>query len=184
MNILELSFLSVALSMDAVAVAICLGLTMSKFSVKKAVIVGLYFGVFQALMPLIGFLMGALFAERITAVDHWIAFGLLCILGIKMIISSRKNEECPSEEASMKLIHMLPLAIATSIDALAAGVSLAFLRTNIIIAILFIGVTAFALSVLGVRIGGLFGAKYKSKAELVGGIALILLALWMLFSGF
>ena len=180
MNILELSFLSVALSMDAVAVAICLGLTMSKFSVKKAVIIGMYFGAFQAIMPLVGFLMGALFAERITAVDHWIAFGLLCFLGVKMIISSLKQEECPTEEASVKLSHMLPLAIATSIDALAAGVSLAFLRTNIIIAVLFIGMTTFGLSVLGVRLGGLFGAKYKSKAELAGGIALILLAIWML----
>jgi len=180
MNILELSFLSVALSMDAVAVAICLGLTMSKFSAKKAVIIGMYFGAFQAIMPLVGFLMGALFAERITAVDHWIAFGLLCFLGVKMIISSLKQEECPTEEASVKLSHMLPLAIATSIDALAAGVSLAFLRTNIIIAVLFIGMTTFGLSVLGVRLGGLFGAKYKSKAELAGGIALILLAIWML----
>ena len=101
-----------------------------------------------------------------------------------MIISSFKNEDCPTEEASIKLTHMLPLAIATSIDALAVGVSLAFFGTNIVIAILFIGVTTFALSVLGVRLGGLFGAKYKSKAELAGGIALILIALWMLYSGF
>jgi len=184
MNILELSFLSVALSMDAVAVAICLGLTMSKFSVKKAIVIGLYFGAFQALMPLVGYLMGALFAERITAIDHFIAFGLLCFLGVKMIISSFKNEECPNEETSIKLVHMLPLAIATSIDALAAGVSLAFLRTNIVLAVLFIGATTFVLSVLGVRLGGLFGAKYKSKAELAGGVALILLAIWMLYSGF
>jgi putative Mn2+ efflux pump MntP len=98
-----------------------------------------------------------------------------------MVISSFKNEECPKEEASIKLTHMIPLAIATSIDALAAGVTLAFLRTNIVVAVLFIGVTTFALSVLGVRLGGLFGAKYKSKAELAGGIALILLALWSLF---
>ena len=201
MNFIELFLLAVGLSMDAFAVAICTGLTMKKITVKKLLIVGLYFGVFQAAMPLIGYLAATLFADKIIAYDHWIAFVLLCILGAKMIIGSFKKEgcsdrECPVEtcsdrecpggkrpnnrEASLKPMQMLPLAIATSIDALAVGASFAFLQVSIIPAVSFIGATTLLLSMLGVKIGNVFGAKFKSKAELAGGVILVLIGLKIL----
>ena len=175
MNFLEILVLAVGLSMDAFAVAACAGLTMPRATVKKAVVVGLYFGVFQAVMPLIGFWVATVFADMITAFDHWIAFGLLCFLGVKMIIGSFKKEKECSEECSLKPQRMLPLAVATSIDALAVGVSLAFLRANIAQAAITIGIVTFALSILGVKIGSVFGTRFKSKAELAGGIILILI---------
>ena len=183
MNLIELFILAVGLSMDAFAVAICAGLTMPKATLKKALIVGLYFGLFQAGMPLIGYFAGSLFADKITAYDHWIAFALLCFLGGKMIWESFKKEEASGEEqeASLGPKKMLPLAIATSIDALAVGVSFAFLRVSIIPAVSFIGVTTLSISMAGVKIGNVFGKRYKAKAELVGGIILVLIGVKILF---
>ena len=180
MNAVELLFLAVALAMDALAVAICIGMTMPKCSVKNSVIVGIYFGLFQMLMPLVGFLTGEVFAERITTIDHWIAFGLLLFLGVKMIIGSFKKEETPNKEASLGLVAMIPLAFATSVDALAAGVTFAFLRVNIVPAVILIGVVTFVISALGVKLGGVVGVKFKSKAELAGGVVLVGLAVYSL----
>ena len=201
MNLIELFFLAVGLSMDAFAVAICAGLTMKKVSVKKSLIVGLYFGVFQAVMPIIGYMVATLFADQIIGYDHWIAFVLLCFLGAKMIVESFKKEgctdrECPdgmcsdracpggkrpdNKEASLKPAQMLPLALATSIDALAVGVSFAFLRVSIIPAVSFIGITTLAISMVGVKIGNIFGTKFKSKAEFAGGIILVLIGVKIL----
>ncbi|HHW98739.1 MAG TPA: manganese efflux pump [Firmicutes bacterium] len=196
MNLIEMFALAVGLSMDAVAVAICTGLTMRRATAKKATVVGLYFGFFQAIMPLIGYSIATRFAEQVVAYDHWIAFGLLAFLGVRMIVESFEREGCPdrecpvgtckdrecpggkrpdTREASLKPAAMLPLAVATSIDALAVGVSLAFLQVNILQPILLIGITTFALSAFGVRVGNIFGTGFKSKAELVGGIMLVLI---------
>ena len=168
------------LSMDAFAVAICAGLAMSEISIKKALIVGLYFGAFQAGMPLTGYFAAALFADRISAYSHWIAFGVLCFLGGKMIVESFKKSEAPDKEYSLTPAHMLPLAIATSVDALAVGVSFAFLQVSIVPAVLLIGAVTLVISMAGVKIGKAFGAKFKSKAHLVGGIILALIGLTIL----
>ena len=179
MGLLELFLVAVGLSMDAFAVAVCKGLALRKVNVGQMALVGLWFGGFQALMPLIGYFVGAQFREQITFIDHWIAFGLLAVIGGNMIRESlSKEEECP--DASLSVKAMLPMAIATSIDALAVGVSFAFLSVNIGAAVSFIGVITFALSMVGVKVGSLFGAKYKSKAELAGGIILILMGLKIL----
>jgi putative Mn2+ efflux pump MntP len=177
MSLMELFVFAVGLSMDAFAVAICAGLTMPKATIKKALIVGLYFGIFQAGMPLIGYFAGSLFADKITAHDHWIAFALLLFLGGKMIWESFKKEKVSLEEQETSLgpKKMLPLAVATSIDALAVGVSFAFLQVRIAPAVTFIGITTFAISMAGVKIGNIFGRRFKSKAELVGGIILVLI---------
>jgi len=181
MGIIELLILAVGLSMDAFAVAICAGLTMDKVSIKKALTVGVYFGVFQAGMPLIGYLLASLFAERILAYGDWIAFVLLSFLGGKMIFDSLKNEgNTDTREQSLKLKTMLPLAIATSIDALAVGVSFAFLQINIVPAVIIIGVTTLVISMAGVKIGGIFGTKFKSKAQFAGGVILVLIGLRIL----
>jgi len=185
MSLLELFLTAVALSMDAFAVAICLGLSMRKIRLSKMVIVGLYFGVFQAAMPLIGYLIGVQFADKITAYDHWITFVLLAFIGGRMIKGSFDKDhegERPTAEASMKPKDMLPLALATSIDAMAIGVSFALMDigSDITPAVTLIGVVTFSLSAIGVKIGGMFGAKYKSKAELVGGIILVLIGLKIL----
>lgn len=180
MGLAELFILAVALSMDAFAVAMCKGLAMQKISIKNAGIVGLWFGGFQALMPLIGYFLGVQFEEYITAVDHWIAFILLALIGAQMIKESFSKKEEPAD-ASLVPKKMLVLALATSIDALAAGVSLACTpNTNIWFAILFIGVMTFLLSSIGVKLGNVFGTKYKSKAEFCGGLILILLGLKIL----
>lgn len=173
MGLVDLFLIAVGLSMDAFAVAICKGLSVKKVTLKHGLIVGLYFGGFQAGMPLLGYLLGSSFAKYIEAFDHWVAFILLGIIGINMIRESREKEE--ELNASFGLKAMLPMAVATSIDALAVGISFAFMRVQIGWAVLFIGVTTFALSAIGVKLGNLFGAKYKSKAELFGGIVLILL---------
>lgn len=173
MGLVDLFVIAVGLSMDAFAVAICKGLSVKKVSAKHGLIVGLYFGGFQAVMPLLGYLLGSSFAKYIEAFDHWVAFILLGIIGINMIRESREKEE--ELNASFGLKAMLPMAVATSIDALAVGISFAFMRVPIGWAVLFIGVTTFTLSAIGVKLGNLFGAKYKSKAELFGGIVLILL---------
>ncbi|MCL2285867.1 MAG: manganese efflux pump MntP family protein [Firmicutes bacterium] len=180
MSIPQLFLLALALAMDAFAVAICIGLTAPKFRIRNAVIVGLYFGVFQAIMPLIGYWAGGVFAERITALDHWIAFAILAFLGVKMIVGSFKNDDEPGKEVCLGVAAMFPLAIATSIDALAAGVTFAFARVSIVPAIVLIGVIAFIMSALGVKLGEFVGLKFKSKAELLGGIILVALAVRVL----
>lgn len=180
MKIYEIIILAVALSMDAFAVAMCKGLAMDKIRVKDALTIGAWFGGFQALMPLIGYFLGSRFEKYITAVDHWIAFGLLAIIGIQMIREAFSKKEEPVD-ASLAPKKMFVLALATAIDALAAGVSMSCTAdTNILLAILLIGVITFTLSALGVKLGNVFGVKYKSKAELAGGIALVLLGLKIL----
>ena len=160
--------------MDAFAVAICKGLSMSKMNWKKASIIGLYFGGFQALMPLIGYLLGINFQEKITSIDHWIAFILLGIIGINMI-KEAISKDSEKQNDSIKFKDMLILAVATSIDALAVGITFAFLKVNILLAISLIGIITFIISVFGVKIGNVFGDKYEKKAEFAGGIILILL---------
>lgn len=183
MSVVELFILAVGLSMDAFAVAICKGLCMRKVTIKKAGIVGLYFGLFQAGMPIIGYILGSQFSDKISSIDHWIAFILLTLIGISMIKESLEKEEkseCKTEEEELNFKNMSILAIATSIDALAVGVTFAFLKVNIIPAVSFIGITTLVLSMIGVKIGNIFGVKYKSKAELVGGIILILMGIKIL----
>lgn len=172
--------MAVGLSMDAFAVSICKGLAMDRVTLERAGVVGLYFGIFQAGMPLLGYLIGMQFQAIIVSVDHWIAFLLLLFLGGKMIYESRKNKEEPNGEAcrsdaALGPKEMLPLAVATSIDALAVGVSLAFLQANVVRAVTFIGVVTLVLSMLGVKLGHMFGAKFQSKAEILGGVILILI---------
>ncbi|HIV53283.1 MAG TPA: manganese efflux pump MntP family protein [Candidatus Mediterraneibacter norwichensis] len=179
MGLLELFILAVGLSMDAFAVSVCKGLAMPKITVKKAAVVGIWFGGFQALMPALGYLLGSQFKESITAIDHWIAFILLGIIGGNMIREACSGE-CENENDSLDVKTMFLLAVATSIDALAVGITFAFLKVNIAAAVSFIGVTTFVISAAGVKIGNIFGTKYKSKAELAGGIILILLGLKIL----
>ncbi len=178
MGLLELFLLAVGLSMDAFAVAVCKGLGMRRVTLKNAALVGGYFGIFQAGMPLIGYFLGKQFASYIVAVDHWIAFSLLAFLGIRMIVESRKKDcgDC-HEEADLRLRTMLVLAVATSIDALAVGISLAFLQVDILSAVFFIGVITFTLSMIGVKVGNVFGKKWESRAELAGGVILVLIGL-------
>lgn len=179
MSLIELFLIAVGLSMDAFAVAVCKGLAMPKMSWKGAAIVGLYFGGFQALMPFLGYLLGAGFNDAISAYDHWVAFILLALIGGNMIRESREDEE-ESLDASLSFRSMVLLAIATSIDALAVGVTLAFLDVPILSSVCFIGVVTFCLSLVGVKAGNVFGCKYKSKAEFVGGLVLILIGLKIL----
>lgn len=180
MSLLELFVIAIALSMDAFAVSICKGLSMPKMSWKNAIIVGLYFGGFQCGMPLIGYLLGFQFKEAITSFDHWIAFILLVVIGFNMVKESFSNECEECTDFSMDPKNMVMLAVATSIDALALGVTFAFLQVQILPAVSLIGVTTFALSILGVKVGNLFGARYKSKAELAGGLVLILMGVKIL----
>ena len=176
MGIVELFLIAVGLSMDAFAVSVCKGLAMRKCTWKKAAIVGLYFGVFQAGMPVIGYVLGVQFKDVITSIDHWIAFILLGIIGINMIREAIGScEECEEQDESLDVRTMVGLAVATSIDALAVGVTFAFLQVDIIPAVSFIGITAFLISFAGVKIGNVFGSKYKKRAEITGGIILILL---------
>ena len=179
MGIIELIILSVGLAMDAFAVAVCKGLSMSKMKWKNACVIGMYFGGFQALMPLIGFLLGVNFQDKITNVDHWIAFILLVIIGINML-KEAFSKEYEKQNDSIKFKDMLILAIATSIDALAVGITFAFLKVNIWLAISLIGIITFIISVAGVKIGNIFGDKYEKKAEFAGGIILILLGVKIL----
>lgn len=179
MSLWELFVIAVGLSMDAFAVSICKGLSVSRVQVKHVVAVGLYFGGFQALMPLVGYFLGRQFQSLITSVDHWIAFVLLALIGLNMVREARSGEaEDVNDSFSFKT--MLPLAVATSIDALAIGVTFAFLKVSIIPAVSFIGVTTFILSAVGLMIGNLFGIRFKSKAELFGGIVLILMGIKIL----
>lgn len=178
MGIAELILLAVGLSMDAFAVAVCKGLAMKKSKVRNMITVGLWFGIFQALMPILGYLLGSGFSGKITAVDHWIAFVLLGFIGANMIKEAFSDDDCADSNLSFKA--MLPLAVATSIDALAVGVTLAFLDVNIFSSVASIGVITFIISAAGVKIGNVFGAKYKSKAELAGGVILIALGIKIL----
>jgi len=179
MGIIELIILSIGLAMDAFAVAVCKGLSMPKMKWKNACIIGIYFGLFQAFMPLIGYLLGINFQDKICNIDHWLAFILLGIIGLNMI-KEAVSKESDIHNDSIKFKDMIILAIATSIDALAVGITFAFLKVNILLAISLIGIITFVISVLGVKIGNIFGDKYEKKAELAGGIILILLGIKIL----
>lgn len=174
MGLPELFMIAVGLSMDAFAVSVCKGLSVQKLKPVHALTCGAYFGGFQALMPLIGYLLGSQFKTAVEQLDHWIAFLLLLIIGANMIRESRETEE-EKLDASFGVQAMLPLAVATSIDALAVGVTFAFLKVHIMWAIVFIGSVTFILSALGVKAGNVFGLRYKAKAELAGGLILVLM---------
>ena len=180
MTFLELLLIAVSLSMDAFSVSICKGLTTKKFSWRMALVCGLWFGFFQALMPVIGYYFGAQFQELIKAYVHWIAFGLLVLIGANMIREALSKKEEESTNRALDFKTMFLLAIATSIDALAVGVSFACIQVNIWSSVLIIGLTTFVFSVLGVKIGNVFGAKYEKSAGIVGGIILILIGLKIL----
>ena len=179
MSYIELFILAVGLSMDAFAVSVCKGLSVQTLRPRHGLICGAYFGAFQALMPVIGWVLGRQFESLIKSIDHWIAFVLLGLIGANMIREALKKEE-ETVSASFSPRAMLPLAVATSIDALAVGVTFAFLDVAIVPAVSFIGATTFVLSFAGVKIGSVFGMKYKSKAELVGGIVLIVMGVKIL----
>lgn len=179
MGFWELLLLAVGLSMDAFAVSICKGLAMDRVTLKKACIPGLWFGGFQGGMPLLGWLLGSRFTSYITSVDHWIAFVLLGILGFNMLREA-KNGEAEEADASLGFRVMLAMAVATSIDALAVGITFAFLEVNILPAVSFIALVTFLFSAVGVKIGSLFGTRFKAKAEALGGIILILLGVKIL----
>ena len=182
MGFLELLLLAVGLSMDACAVSICKGLSMKKADWKAGAVCGVWFGGFQALMPMIGFCLGRMFADAIEAFDHWVAFGLLALIGANMLKEAFSKEcDCEGHDADLSFKTMLVMAVATSIDALAVGVSLAMAgNVNIVTAVLLIGVITFALSALGVKIGNVFGSRFEKKAQAAGGIILILLGLKIL----
>lgn len=181
---IELFLLGIGLAMDVFAVSVCKGLGMRRLNKKQTLIIGLYFGGFQALMPLIGWLLGSQFQKYITSIDHWIAFILLSFIGGKMMIEAIRewNEEETVDVMDAPLDHknMLVLAVATSIDALAVGITFAFLDTPIIEAITIIGITTMVISIIGVVVGNFFGSRYKSKAEFIGGLILVLLGLKIL----
>ncbi len=173
MSIWELIVIAVGLSMDAFAVSICKGLSLQKMEWKNAIKAGLYFGGFQALMPLTGYLLGVNFRKQIESIDHWVAFVLLVLIGLNMVKESREKAE--EMDSSFDVKTMLLLAVATSIDALAVGVTFAFLKVDIVPAVCSIGFITFWFAVLGIKIGNVFGARFKSKAELAGGAILILM---------
>ena len=179
MTFLELLLIAIGLSMDAFSVSICKGLTTKKFSWRMALICGLWFGFFQALMPIIGYFLGAQFQEMIEAYDHWIAFGLLFLIGANMIREAIWGKE-EQQDGSLGFKTMLLLAIATSIDALAVGVSFACIQVKLWSSVIIIGLTTFVFSVLGVKIGNAFGTKYEKSAGIIGGIILILIGLKIL----
>ncbi len=179
MSFPELFILAVGLSMDAFAVAVCKGLAQRRAGFKELLIPGVWFGAFQALMPLLGWLLGGRFERYIVSIDHWIAFLLLACIGGNMLREAFREEEQP-EDASLGWRAMLPLALATSIDALAVGVTFAFLRVEIFSAVGFIGVTTLLLSMAGVKIGAVFGSRWRKGAQIAGGCILILLGLKIL----
>ncbi len=180
MGIMELLLIAVGLSMDAFAVSVCKGLSTQKIKTKHYLIVGVWFGGFQALMPLLGYLLGCAFERYITAFDHWIAFILLLIIGVNMIKEGVSKDE-EKQDVSFCTGSMFPLAVATSIDALAVGVTFALLPdVSIATAVSFIGVTTFVLSAVGLKVGSVFGMKYKSRAEIAGGVILVILGVKIL----
>lgn len=179
MSLFEILVIAIGVSMDAFAVAICKGLSVSKLRPSHALKTGLWFGGFQALMPLIGYYAGVRFADVVSSVDHWIAFILLGFIGANMIKESFSREE-ENHDPDFSFKTMLAMAVATSIDALAVGVSFAFLRVRIWMAVLIIGLMTALFSIAGVRIGNVFGSRYKSLAELVGGVILLLMGIKIL----
>ena len=178
MDLLSLFLIAVGLSMDAFAVSVCKGLATPKYKLKYSMICGAWFGGFQALMPAVGYLLGVNFKKYITAIDHWIAFVLLALIGFNMIREALKNDEGADPSFTAKSMSLL--AVATSIDALAIGITFAFLDVNIVAAVLFIGVCTFVISAAGVKIGSAFGTRFKSKAEIAGGAILIILGIKIL----
>lgn len=183
MGFIELLLVGVGLSMDAFAVSICKGLCMKRMNMRQAVVIALFFGGFQALMPLVGWALGTQFEQFITPVDHWIAFVLLAIIGGKMLWDSFHGDDedlsCPSD-GKLDIRELIMLAIATSIDALAVGITFAFLSVDIVPAVALIGITTFALSFVGVAVGHRFGTRYEKAATITGGIVLILIGLKIL----
>lgn len=183
MGVFEIIIISIGLAMDAFAVSVCKGLAMKKLDFKKMIIIGLYFGGFQGIMPLVGYLLGTNFESFVTKVDHWIAFILLSIIGLNMIkeaIKSNGKCECESHDDSVAFKTMVVLAIATSIDALAVGITLAFLKANLLAVVLSIGLITFVLSMIGVWIGNKFGCKYEKRAQVTGGLILIIMGIKIL----
>lgn len=181
MGFVELLILAVGLSMDAFAVSVCKGLAMKKATWKAEICCGAWFGGFQALMPLIGYFLGSLFIDAISAIDHWVAFVLLAIIGINMLREALGSDEEETADADLSVKTMFVMAVATSIDALAVGISLAMAGVdNIFLAVLLIGATTFVLSAIGVKVGNVFGSRYEKKAEIVGGVILILLGVKIL----
>lgn len=182
MGFIEIFMIALGLSMDAFAVSVCKGLSVCKIKKRHYLLAGLWFGGFQALMPAIGYFVGSFFSDYITAFDHWIAFALLVLIGANMIKESfSKDECCDNTDASFGFKTMFLMAVATSIDALAVGVSFAIISDiNIVLAVSLIGITTFVLSALGIKIGNIFGLKFKSKAELAGGVILVLIGLKIL----
>lgn len=179
MGAIEILLISIGLAMDAFAVSVCKGLAMKKMSWKKAIIIGLYFGIFQAVMPVIGYFLGTTFERFITNVDHWIAFILLVGIGINMV-KEAFDKESENRNDNVDVKTMLVLSIATSIDALAIGITFACLKIHIVMPVIAIGLITFIISVIGVKIGNRFGDKYEKKAEIMGGVILILLGIKIL----
>lgn len=181
MGLLEISIIGIGLAMDAFTVAVCKGLSMKRFNFKKAIIIALYFSVFQMLMPLIGFVLGTKFQTLVDKIDHWVAFFLLTITGGNMAIESlRSDTEDINDKIDFKT--MIVLSIATSIDALAVGLTFAFFKINLVISISIIGIITFVLSFIGVKIGNRFGDRFKNKTGLLGGMVLIIIGLKILIS--
>ena len=180
MSFFEIFFIGIGLAMDAFAVSICKGLSMKKMNWNDGILIALYFGIFQALMPMLGYFLGTTFSEFVKNIDHWIAFILLMLIGGNMIKEAIFDKKDDKENSKVDVKTMLILAIATSIDALAIGVTFAFFEVNIIVAISVIGIITFGLSLIGVKIGNKFGDKFESKAEIAGGIILIIIGLKIL----
>jgi putative Mn2+ efflux pump MntP len=180
MGVIEILLLGIGLSMDAFAVSICKGLSMKKINWKKAFILGIYFGIFQALMPVIGYFLGYAFESFVTSIDHWIALILLLLIGGKMIKEAFSKDESDNCNENVDFKIMVILAIATSIDALAVGITFAFLNVNLILAVTLIGIITFIISLIGVAIGNKFGRKHENKAEILGGAVLIFIGLKIL----
>lgn len=175
MSIIEIALIGVGLAMDAFAVSICKGLAMRRMNYKKAIIIAAFFGVFQALMPALGYVLGTTFANKIAAIDHWIAFILLALIGANMIKEALSSDDDECQDDSLRLGDLIMLSIATSIDALAVGITFAFFNVSLLLSVSMIGIITFIICVIGVKVGNLFGEKYKSKAELAGGLILIVM---------
>ena len=175
MSVIEIAIIGIGLAMDAFAVSICKGLAMKKMSYRKAVIIALFFGGFQALMPAIGYVLGTTFASKIAAIDHWIAFILLGLIGVNMIKEALGKDDDECLDDTLRFGDLIMLSIATSIDALAVGITFSFFNVSIFLSSSIIGFITFIICIIGVKVGNVFGEKYKSKAELTGGILLIVM---------
>ena len=175
MSIIEIALIGVGLAMDAFAVSICKGLAMRRMNYKKAIIIAAFFGVFQALMPALGYVLGTTFANKIAAIDHWIAFILLALIGANMIKEALSSDDDECQDDSLRLGDLIMLSIATSIDALAVGITFAFFNVSLLLSVSMIGIITFIICVIGVKVGNVFGEKYKSKAELAGGLILMVM---------